>query len=222
MLFGTAVLVGGLAFFPLQAAEREVRDFQIRVGNRPAGQYQLTITRQDDGSISVQARARVTVSYLVYSYKYYYNGTEKWRGDRLAEVNSSANDNGTRYHVTAAAEGNALRVWVNDTNQLIPGDVWTTTYWRLPDARFRNREIRLLDVDVGQEITGTLQFVESKAVTILGQPLECAHYHLSGSRPNGGPPLSVDLWYDPQGRLVWEDAVEEGRHIVFQLTQLGQ
>jgi hypothetical protein len=222
-----ALCCGALALLAMAApalhgAEREVRVFQIKIGNRPAGEHQLTITRQDDKSVTVQADARVTVSYLVYTYRYHYHGTEIWKKDRLNQLNSSANDNGTRYRVTAAAQGEGLHIWSNARNELIRGDVWTTTYWKLPDARFRNQNVPLLDVDTGQELIGGLQFVETTSLTVAGQALECSHYRLTGNRPNGGARLSVELWYDPQERLVREDSLEEGRHVILELTRISQ
>jgi hypothetical protein len=221
-----ALCCGALAFIamaapPLWGAEREVRVFQIKTGNRSVGRYRLILIYQDDGSITVQADASVTVTYVVYTYRYRYDGIETWRGNRLIELNSSANDNGTRYKVQAAEEGDKLHVWSNNHSERIRGDAWTTTYWRLPPARFRNQQVPLLDADTGQELLGSLQFVETKAVTIAGQAVQCSHYHLTGNRPNGGAKLDVDLWYDPQERLVWEDSLEEGRRVVFELTSIS-
>jgi hypothetical protein len=217
-----ALVIPGLATPPVHCAEREVRVFQVKVGSRPAGEYTLIMTRQDDGSIMVHADARVTVSYLIYSYKYRYHGTETWRSDRLTQMDSWANDNGTKYKVQAAAEGQSLHVWTNNRNEVIRGDVWTTTYWKLPSAQLRNQQVPLLDADTGQELLGTLEFVETKAVTIAGQALQCSHYHVTADRPNGGARLDVHLWYDPQERLVWEDSIEEGRHVTFELNRIGQ
>ena len=46
-----------------QPAQTEVRDFVVQVGNKTAGQYHLTVTRQADGSEHVAISANVEVKF---------------------------------------------------------------------------------------------------------------------------------------------------------------
>src|SRR5258708_384372 len=75
---------------------------------------------------------------LVYKYTSTYRGTENWKGNRLQRLESATDDNGTRFTVNAVAEGNQLRVKVNGQERFNRGDAWTTSYWHLPEAKFRN------------------------------------------------------------------------------------
>ena len=217
---GRLWLVGvALVFAPLAqatAASVERRDFSLRVDNKPAGDYQMVITAQGDGTTVVTCQARVEVKKLVgiYKYTYSYRGTETWQGHRLIRLESSTNDDGTRFTVNAVADGNWLRVKVNDQERLSRPDVWTTSYWRLPEARFRNGAVPLLDADTAQPIDGQMRLVGTEALSIGGQTQNCAHYHVSGKR------IEVDVWYDAQERMVRQESVEQGHRTVFELTGL--
>ena len=71
--------VGGAA----RAADLETRDFVVRVDGKPAGDYHLTIHRQDDGITQVSGDTDVKVTYFVVKYTYRYRGREIWKDGRL-------------------------------------------------------------------------------------------------------------------------------------------
>jgi hypothetical protein len=194
------------------AADSERRDFNILVDGKRAGAYHLTITRADDGTYTATAQANVRVSYLVYTYTYSYQGTEVWKAGRLVSLSSSTNDDGKRFQVSAATDGTNLRVTVNGQEHATRPDVWTTTYWRLPDPKFRNQAVPLLDADTGRDINATLQCVGAEAIQVGGQAQNCVHYHVTG----GG--LEVDAWYDGQERLVHQESMEDGHRTVLDLA----
>jgi hypothetical protein len=197
------------------AAETEVREFTIHVDGKPAGQYSMTITKQDNGAESMSGQARVRVKHLLGTYTFTYQGTEQWQGGRLLELRSSTNDNGKRYEVHANAEGQGLRVRVNGGERLARAEVWPTTYWRLADARFHNQAVPVLDADTGKEMTGRLQYLGIVPVTLGQQPHNCYHFRVTGAGPS-----PIDLWYDGLYRLVRQEFSVEGHRTVFHLTGL--
>jgi hypothetical protein len=197
------------------AAESEVRDFSIDVDGASCGQYLMTITRQDDGTLSMKAEANLTVKAFLVTYRYSYNGTEHWKGGRLVQLSSKCNDDGTKYDVFAQAEGNALRVRVNGKERLCNGEVWTTSYWLLADQRFHNKNVPLLDADSGKEYLSQLQYVGVKQISVGGQAQNC---HLF--RVTGGPTTPVDLYFDGDNRLVRQEFTEQGKRIVFHLRSV--
>jgi hypothetical protein len=191
------------------AAENEVRDFAVWVDGKQVGQYQMAIHGQADGALVMKGTANVRVGIF---YKYAYNGQEVWKDGRLQTFQSMTNDNGKKYRVTARAETNGLRVNVNGKERMTRLDTWVTSYWRLPGAEARKKVIPLLDGDTGQFYAGRLQYVGVQQLTLGGRVQNCAHY-----RATGGP-LTADLWYDAQERLVRQDTVERGHKTVLQLT----
>jgi hypothetical protein len=209
-MLGVLMLLTGST--PARAADSERRDFNILVDGKRAGAYHLAITHGDDGTDTVTAQANVRVSYLIYTYSYAYQGTEVWKAGRLVSLNSSSNDDGKRFQVSAAADGARLRVTVNGTEHATRPDVWTTTYWRLPDAKFRNQDVPLLDADTGRDIGASLQCVGAEAIQVGGQEQNCVHYRITGGR------VEVDAWYDDQERLVHQESMEDGHRTVLDLA----
>jgi hypothetical protein len=209
-------MVGLLGFDAGQAASAEVeaRDFTITVDGKRAGDYRMNITRQDDGSLVMTGQADVRVTFLkIYHTTYAYRGTEVWKNGRLFKLDSSTNDDGTRYVVNAVADGENLRVKVNGQERLVRGDVWVTSYWHLAQARFRNQAVPLLDVDSGKEINGTLQLVGNQSLTVAGVVQSCTHYRVTGG-------VTADLWYDAQERLVRQEWMEKNLRCVLELNRI--
>lgn len=207
-------LLGLASAPPLTAAEKETRTFAISVEGKPAGTYKLTLEQRPDGTVVAETVANVKISYLVYKYKYSLNCTEMWKQGRLLQLQSSCDDDGTRYSVSAQAVGDQLRVIANGQEHTTRWDAWTTSYWHLADPRFRNHGVPLVDIDTGKDLVSSLQYVETQALHVGGKDVNCTHYRLKG----GG--LQVELWYDPQERLVWQESVDQGRHIVFELKSI--
>ncbi len=199
---------------PPRTADTEVREFAISVDGKPAGQYRMTIRRTDRETVVMTGWAEVRVSYLVFSYHYSYQGTETLRAGRLARLESRADDNGQRFQVTAVAEGDRLRVRVNDTARVGPAAAGTTSYWRRPAVPADRPTFHLLDADTGKDVEGRLQFIDRARLTVAGRPCACKHYRVTG------PPSPVDLWYDAQDRLVRQDYLDDGHRTVLELKTI--
>src|SRR5690242_1481713 len=85
----TVLLLAGVA--RSAAADVEVRDYLTYIDGRKAGEYHMTITGQDDGSVSMAAQANVNIRVLLVRYAYDYRGTEVWKGGRLQRFDSATN-----------------------------------------------------------------------------------------------------------------------------------
>jgi YD repeat-containing protein len=217
IMFATAILVTlTAASRPAAAVETEAREFAIEVDGKVAGQYLMTITRQDDGVLSMhsQANLRVKINWF-YTYEYTLQGTEHWKNSRLLQLSAKCNDDGTRYDVFAQADARALRVRVNGMERSANPEAWTTSYWMLADKRFHNQKVPLLDADSGKEFTGQLQFIGLQEMNIAGQMHMCQHF-----RVTGGPTTPVELYYDQQSRLVRQEFTEQGKRVVFILRAI--
>jgi hypothetical protein len=177
----------------------------------------MRIDRRDDGSQVMSARAQVRVSYLVYRYAYCYEGTEEWQGGRLLRLTSASNDDGKAFTVKAWADGEGLRVQVNQVERTVPGNLWTTTYWQLTHSRASEQTIALLDADTGRNLTAVLQYAGTEQLKLGSLLVNCTHYRVRGDG------LHVDLWYDGQERMVRQESLENGKHrTVIELVQLGR
>jgi hypothetical protein len=211
LLLAVAVVVAG---FPrAAAAENEVRDYVNSIDGRRAGTYRMTITNQDDGTVTMAGQANISLRVLLVTYKYTYQGTEVWKGDRLVQLESRTNDNGKQYTVSAAADDDGLRLRVNNQPGRAPANCWVTTYWRLPPANARNQAQTLLDADTGRVLTATLQYIGQSQIGIAGEVQNCSHYRLSGT-------VQADLWYDARDRLVRQEWIEDNHKAVLDLVRV--
>jgi hypothetical protein len=210
-------LLAGLAWLLLpawmRAGEVEVRDFTVSVDGKRAGDAHMNLNRQDDGTTTVAWDTDISVTIFVVTYKYSYRGQEVWKDGRLQRLESTCNDDGKRYVVAANVEGKDLRVRVNGQERLTRGDVWLTSYWQQPDAKLVNQVVPLLDADTGRDLDARLQFLGTEQRGVAGQAVSVNHYRLTGK-------VQADLWYDPSGRLVREEWLEQGHRTVLELSRL--
>jgi hypothetical protein len=210
------VVLVDLAAAPVLAAGKEVRDFAISVDGKAAGKYCMTINDHGNGVFSMMGQADVRVAYLVYVYKYTYSGTEVWHGNRLVRLDSSTNDDGKQFQVSVQLANDRLQIKVNGQERVGRPDVWTTTYWRLPEAKLRTGGVSLLDSDTGRPIAARIQFVGTNAIQIAGQTQNCQHYRVTGDK------IAADVWYDAQERLVRQESVEDGHRYVLDLIRVSR
>ena len=196
------------------AADAEVRQFNNFIDGRYAGVYRMTITGQDDGTVTMEGEAKVDIRVLLVRYTYSYRGREVWKDGRLLRFDSSTNDNGKAFTVAAVAEMDGLHITVNNRPRVSPLNTWVTTYWHLPEANARGTPLPLLDADSDRDLTGTLQYVGESQLPVAGVLQNCAHYRVTGIVPQ------VDLWYDAQERLVRQEWIEDNRRVVLQLAQV--
>jgi len=210
-----AVALLMLAGVPAPAADIETRDLNVLVDGKPAGEVHVTIHRQDDGSTVIKCDTDIQVRYLVIRYVYSYRGCEVWKGGRLLRLDSTCNDNGKRYVVSAVAEGQGLRVRVNNQEWMARRDTWLTSYWCLPPRTQREQALPLVDADTGRDMEAArLQYVATEQRPLNGEMQNVYHYRLTGSR------VLVDLWYDGAERLVRQAWMEEGHRTQLELIRV--
>lgn len=192
----------------------ETREFAIRVDGKPAGEYRMTI-RDEDGSVNLVAQADVRFRYLLYNYTYQYRGNETWKDGKLQRLESNTKDDKKQYEVTAWTDGQAMHIKSNGQERTTRPDVWTSTYWRLPDARFRNQPVPLIDVDTGKDLRASLHYIGINAVQVNGQAQNCTHYRVTGA-------VQVELWYDSHDRLVRQESIEDGHRTLLELARISR
>ena len=106
--------VGGFAF-----ADSETRLFKIKIDGKAAGEMTMNITKAEDGTITTTIDTELQVNaYLVFTYRYSFHGKEVWKDGALQKIESSTNDNGTRYAMLAVKEGPGMRVRVNNKEKI--------------------------------------------------------------------------------------------------------
>lgn len=193
----------------------EVRDFVVQVDDKQVGSNQLTIVNRDDGSTVVQNKAEVQVKILI-TYKYSYQATEQYQGYQLLRLDGKCNDNFKTFDVHAflTQKRDALHVQANNATKSMPANTWTSSYWKLPEAKYHNKAIPVMDVDRGELFNAQLQYVGTEQRNIVGKAQKCYHFRVTG----GDYP--VDLWFDVQHRLLRQEFVERGHRTIIECVQI--
>jgi hypothetical protein len=209
-----ALAVCGL-WLPQQVrGETEYRDFLITVDGKDSGHSQMTITRQTDGAMVMTSQSVVRISQVVFSYNFNNQTSEWWKDGKLVSLKASTNENKKHSEVSATAEGEGLRLRVNNQDRTSRADLWPNSFWKLADPKYHNKDIPVLEVDTGKEYVCRLQYVDTENMTVAGQTQKCYHFRVIGG------PSPVDVWYDRYYLLVRQDFVESGRKISTTVTSI--
>jgi hypothetical protein len=181
----------------------EVREYDVVVKDKPVGKLTTRIAHAQDGTTVTTTDTAVEAEFVLIKYRYEFHGTETWQGDRLVGLNSRTNDDGKLLAVSAAVDLRGSRIDVKDKpHRSGPVLAMTSSYWRLPDARFAAGKFSIIDSDTGNLFTVRLERVGPDSVVIEGRKVACEHYRVSGD-------TAADIWFD-QGRLVRQQTVEMG------------
>ena len=209
-----AVLVPTAA---LAAPEVETRDFSVFVDGKPSGDVHMTINKQEDGSVfmtcDTDIKVSVGIGLLIKHYTYSYRGREVWKDGRLLRFDSTCNDDGKRFAVSAVPEDDKLRLRVNNEERVVPADIWLSSYWAMPDNAKINQTVPVIDADTGTSLPSKVQFLGVEPRPVAGQKQKVNHFRLIGKS-------QTDLWYDTTGRLISQEWVEDGHRTQVELNRL--
>lgn len=196
------------------ATSIEQREYQILVEGKEVGQSNMTITRQDDGTTVMKADAAVRISKGIINFSFNNEITEWWKEGRLIGLKASTTENKRKTDLTVSADNNRLRLWVNNKEKPIQPETWVNSYWKLPDAKYHNKRMPVLEVDAGRDHNALLKFVGTENIAVAGQQEKCYHFKLTGG------PNAVDLWFDQYYLLVRQEFVEQGHRTVVQVKSV--
>lgn len=208
------LLVWSAAVGPACAVDVERRDFSIFVDGKEAGLSRIAITVQDDGTTVMTGSAQVQVRKILFDFYLKIDATEWWKEGKLIGLKSNGQENSRKFEVVGAPGTDGLRIRVNGRDTSARPDVWTTSYWKLADPRFHNKDVPLLDPLDGKEYQGKLQYVGTEQLTIADSPQQCYRFRIAGG------PRNVDLWYDKYHRLVRQEFAHQGNRVIVQLIAI--
>jgi hypothetical protein len=199
-----------------RAADVEIRTFDIQVDGKKSGNYQMTITHQPDGSVTLAAQSDVRVTLLAIPvYTYSYHSVEVWKNGLLQHFQSNGKEKSKEFSVRADVNGSTLRVQANGHEQQVRPDVWTTSCWCLPAPGFRNNNVPLFGCDTGVLKESHLQYIGTDQIKVGGQTQSCTHYRVMKDAMH-------DLWYDAQERLVRDEWMSDGHRTVLECTGVNR
>lgn len=188
------MLAGGLAFTALPTIARAA--LPIPPGNRlgfdivrkgsTLGTHALTFTPSIDG---VVVHVVVDLVYKIMGltlYHYAHRATETWAGGQIVALETSTDDNGTKYDLNGRREGASLVIQGNRTARYVaPADAMPATHWNrreLDGPWINTQDGKLLHPHVAPGATETIP--AANGATARGR-----RYALTGD-------AQLDMWYD--------------------------
>ncbi len=195
-----------------RAEDREERYFSIFVDGKEAGQSRLQLVQQKDGSAYMSATAKVEIKGF-FSYSWNIDAEEWWKDGKLVALKARSVEKGKQTDVAIGNDGKQLVLNVNGQLRNLGPEVWTTSYWKLADARFHNNKVPVVETDTGKDFVGQLRFIDNEQLTIGGKLQKCFHFRVEG-------PVPTDLWFDEYHRLVRQEFTEAGHRTIVQLNSI--
>jgi hypothetical protein len=217
---------------------QETRQFRVSVDGKERGKCTIDVDSYDDGTDHMHIDASMKFDYVVYVYRYRSTGNESWKDGKLLALDNVADHNGKKYRLQGKMGGKDFQLAVDGVNTDLPGAVWPTSYWHIPDrlasslkenqpkiqqaagtqskakAASKPKLVTLVDSDKGTKLNGEMQFIGNETLTIAGKRQACDHYSIRGE-------AHVDLWYDSSNRLVRQQGVDSGHKTLLVLAQFS-
>jgi hypothetical protein len=158
--------------------------FVARRNGSRIGHHQVRFIRRDDRlEVVVDIQLDVTFAFIPL-YRYRHSNRELWQGDRLIELESQTDDDGTDHWVRAVAHGDRLAVESSAGSLDLPADTASTSYWN----ETKIRAGRWLDTQSGRLVRSRVATRPSEMVRVEGQSVVAKRYELAGD-------IDCDLWY---------------------------
>ena len=143
------------------------------------------IDRQGD-AVKVKMSADINVKILYVSvYKFTSSSVENWKGGRFVAYESKADDNGTKYAVSATAVADKVTLDVNGkrtdaTAGLLPASMWSRDFLKHPFV---------FDPDNGKKVALKVADAGDEKVVVDGVSYQTHHYKITGD-------FARELWFD--------------------------
>jgi hypothetical protein len=201
----------------LRADDEENREFSVIVDGKDAGFSRMRLVQTDDGTTYMKGAVDINFRHLlVVNYVLKIETEEWWKNGRLVGMKTTSSENGKKTEVVVATDNSQLRMRVNGQERSLKSDVWTTSFWKLADARFHNKQVGIVEVDTGNEFNCELKYLGAKKLKVGSDFQDCYHFRVSAA------PGPVELWYDKYHRLVRQEFTESGHKTVVQLIKVNR
>ncbi len=209
VLAALAVLVISMAS-PARAMAPDglVHEYRVLRDGAEIGRHKVWFRHDGDAVMIVETEIRITVSLLFITlYTYRLDATETWRAGRLVAFESTTDDDGELYAVSAHAEGDKLVVEAGANSWTAPATIIPTSLWRREMALGE----LLIGVEQGEPIVVAFHDLGRETVIARGGEVSASKIVVSGE-------LERTLWYDDDGMLVRLQLIaRDGSRIIYEL-----
>jgi hypothetical protein len=210
LLFAIAALFAGPLVEQTRAGT-ETREYVVLVNGKEAGQSTIVIVDADDGKTYMKGTVSVKIPGIVFPYSFASETQEWWLRDRLTNLVAVTTENGKKTEVAAKAEVDRVLVSVKGQSRAVSWEVWTSSFWRLADRRFHNKDVPVLEPDTGKDMLARLEYIGSERLKVGAQIEECFRFRVTGI------PSTTDVWFDKHHRMVRQEFTESNQRMIVQL-----
>lgn len=203
-ILGLFLMVGSAA--ANQPAPGRV-EFEVLRNGQPFGRHAVTVTRRGDELIARTEVALRVAAGPVTLFRYEHECTETWRQTSLAALTCETFKEGRRVQVRAAARDGSLHVSGEQGALVLPDELRPTSWWVRPPAGAE----AMLDTESGSRLPLRITNMGRETIVAGGQRIEAERVRVQGS-------VTLDLWYDAQGRWVGSAFSIRGQRIEYRLA----
>jgi hypothetical protein len=180
--------------------------FQVSRNGSEIGTHTLAFVRNGDTlSVHIDAKFRVHFGPITF-YRYHHQGVEQWRNGAFASLETSTDDNGSRFAVHAARTANHVLIRATGmADQMAPADALPLTHWALETT-----QAALFNPETGKLLQETLQTRGPSTVALAnGTRIAATRVALGGIAP-------IEDFYDSDRVWAALDAIgKDGSHISY-------
>jgi len=186
--------------------------FRVERGSDPIGTHTVGFTRKGD-ELHVAIDIELAVSFgPITLFRYEHRNRETWRDGKLVALETTTNDDGTEYRVSAKATEKGLEVTSSANGTFIaPAEIIPTSYWNPATVS----QSQLLDTQKGRILNVDIAPTGMREATAGGETLPVREYEMTGD-------LKLKLWYSPE--MEWLNVIfrARGEDVDYRVVQIDR
>lgn len=193
-----------------QPEDGDTINFTVLRKGKDFGRHTVRFDVESDGSFTATTNVELKAGLgPITVFKYELSSMETWQDGQLVALEGQTNDDGDRKAVFASLNGDTLQVAGSAYNGPAPAGIIPSSHWNIREAYSSS----ILSTESGELLDTHVTRIGTETLTIGGEDVQATHYRLKSD-------LTVDLWYDDQGRWVKLGFEARGQQIDYILNSL--
>ena len=175
-----------------QPAGGEQIRFDVLRKGKPFGTHNLDFSVREDGTLEVVNDIDLQVKVgPITAYRYRHDSVEEWQDGQLQSLTGETRKEGKDLEVTVSDAPDGLAIDGTNFDGLVAPDVIPSSHWHSGEV-FSDA---ILSSEGGQMLPIRVDNLGADTVTVAGDDIQATKFRLYSD-------LTVDLWYDADGRWV--------------------
>ena len=188
----------------------DVISFNVLRKGKPFGTHTVSFSGDADGTLQARSLVELTAKFgPITVFQYDLDTTETWQDGALVALEGTGDNDGKEGYVSAKLEGDVLKVKGSAYTGNAPADITPSSHWNIDEVR----SDQILSTETGALLDVKVTKIGNETVSVGNQSVQADHYRLVSD-------LTVDLWYDDQGRWVKLSFETRGQQIDYILNEL--